>query len=91
MARNYKTLADAIQYFEEIGEELNKLEKKVKKIKHSKEYKKHINTMKVYANRGIIDDCPTFKNSYSIPEEVYLNNKIQKTSDFLSKFLDKKG
>lgn len=89
MARNYKPLAEAIEYFEEIGPVLYELEQKIKEIKHSPEFIKYKNTMGVYSNRGIIEEQPSFKNKYSVPQELYIKKHTQKTEDFLKKVLAK--
>ena len=90
MTRDFSALADAIQYFQDIGPQLYELEKQIKEIKQSKEFVKHRGTLSTYANRDIIDQCPRFKNGYSVPQEVYINDESQKTEDFLKKFLDER-
>lgn len=89
MARDFRPLADAIQYFEEIGPELFELEKKIKKIKQNKLYRKHSNTLNTYKSRGIVDTAPVFKNGYKLPTEVEINGTVQTVEDFLKKILDK--
>ena len=88
MNKGFKTLAEAIEYFNEIGPILYDLERQIKEIKQSKEYKKYQNILSVYANRDIIESAPSYKNKYVIPNEVWINEKTQKIEDFLSKTLD---
>lgn len=89
MSKNFESFASAIQYFEEIGPELLELERKVKAIKNSPEYKQYYRLLGVYANRGLIDEAPSFKNGYQIPAEIYVRNESQKIEDFLQNRLDK--
>ena len=86
MARKFETLASAMQYMDIIGRELYELESRVKEIKNSPEFKKYQMTLGVYANRGIIDEAPSFKNGYKVPDVLYINDAMQKTEDFLKKF-----
>lgn len=88
MSKGFKPLAEAIEYFDEIGPTLYDLERQIKEIKQSKEYKKHRNTLAVYANRGIVESAPGFNNEYSTPDEVWIDEKPQKTEDFLNNTLD---
>lgn len=90
MARDYNALAKSIEYFDEIGKELYKLECRVKAIKQSEEYKARMNVMSVYASRGIIETAPNFKNGYKTPNVIEIKGDVVKKENFLKKFLDEK-
>lgn len=86
VARDFRPLADAIKYFEEIGPELYELEKKVKEIKQSEEYMKALNVISTYANRDIIDQAPKFKNGYELPNTIDIKGECLSRESFMKKF-----
>lgn len=88
--KKYAALSEAIDYFEDMGEKIYELEKMVKEIKDSKDFKKHANTLRVYASRKLIDKAPAYKNGYSVPTKISLDDGIHELKRFLQEKLDKK-
>ena len=86
MARDFRSLANAIEYMEKMGPELYELEKRIKEIKNSKEFKQARNIMSTYENRGVVDVSPSFKNGYSLPSVIDYKGEELDKDNFLKKF-----